>query len=148
MSRKYPKIVSHLVTHHKAWIIGSAANPDNIDPRDYDVLVPYEHWQFAALQIPLDAKPNTFGGWKFKDGEKEIDVFPGAVSWIFENHLVRYAYHPFSDTRIIKDEPIENKTQEVINWFVSEIECRIEHGANSNGHLEGIRALLKEKYAV
>ena len=28
--------------------------------------------------------------------------------------------------------------------IISEIDCRIEHGADSNGHLEGIRDLFKE----
>jgi len=30
------------------------------------------------------------------------------------------------------------------NSILSEIDCRIEHGADSNGHLEAIRSLFKE----
>lgn len=29
--------------------------------------------------------------------------------------------------------------------ILTEIDCRIEHGAESNGHLEGIRNLFKNK---
>ena len=29
--------------------------------------------------------------------------------------------------------------------ILNEIDCRIEHGAESNGHLEGIRNLFKNK---
>lgn len=28
--------------------------------------------------------------------------------------------------------------------ILNEIDCRIEHGADSNGHLEGIRSLFKD----
>ena len=31
------------------------------------------------------------------------------------------------------------------NSILNEIDCRIEHGAESNGHLEGIRNLFKNK---
>ena len=31
------------------------------------------------------------------------------------------------------------------NSILTEIDCRIEHGAESNGHLEGIRNLFKNK---
>lgn len=30
------------------------------------------------------------------------------------------------------------------NSIITEIDCRIEHGAESNGHLEAIRSLFKE----
>ena len=30
------------------------------------------------------------------------------------------------------------------NSILTEIDCRIEHGAESNGHLEAIRSLFKE----
>jgi uncharacterized coiled-coil DUF342 family protein len=30
------------------------------------------------------------------------------------------------------------------NFILTEIDCRIEHGAESNGHLEAIRSLFKE----
>ena len=30
------------------------------------------------------------------------------------------------------------------NSILTEIDCRIEHGADSNGHLEAIRSLFKE----
>ena len=34
------------------------------------------------------------------------------------------------------------------NSILTEIDCRIEHGAESNGHLEAIRSLFKENTDV
>ena len=34
------------------------------------------------------------------------------------------------------------------NSILTEIDCRIEHGAESNGHLEAIRSLFKENTEV
>ena len=62
--RKYPALVSKLTTLFDGWIVGSAANPENVHPRDYDVLIPFSQWQLASALIPTDATPNTFGGWK------------------------------------------------------------------------------------
>lgn len=57
-----PKLVLDLVYAHSAWIVGSAANPDNKEPRDYDIIVPFSEWNKACMLIPMDAKVNHFGG--------------------------------------------------------------------------------------
>lgn len=91
------------VTHNfDAWIVGSAADPDNADPRDYDVLVPFYMWHSATCMVPPDAKPNSFGGWKFTDVQtrKEIDVWPGDLSRLAQRPAFKFAYHPKTGTRI------------------------------------------------
>ena len=45
-------------------------------------------------------------------------------------------------------ERLQNERDEArqrTNSILTEIDCRIEHGAESNGHLEGIRNLFKNK---
>ncbi len=37
-----------------------------------------------------------------------------------------------------------NEARQRTNSILTEIDCRIEHGAESNGHLEAIRSLFKE----
>lgn len=101
------KHLSRIVTKFSifdAWIVGSAAAPDcNYETvRDIDVLVPFSHWKEAALLIPPDAKPNTFGGWKFVSDGKEIDVWPGELGWVMSNAAAKWALHLKSGTRITK----------------------------------------------
>ena len=77
-----PRIV-YLMCVHGALIVGSYAKKlmgEDIETNDYDLLVPLEHWQTIALIIPEDAKPNKFGGWRFKDDkDNEIDVWPDTM---------------------------------------------------------------------
>lgn len=97
-----PSLVCKLTYAHEAWIIGSAAKPDcdHTTVRDYDILVPFSNWQKAAMLIPDNAVPNTFGGWKCQSEGREVDVFPGELSWLFTNDLAKYAFHPRSGKRI------------------------------------------------
>ena len=67
-----------------ALIAGSLAKKmcgdEDIEPGDYDLLVPLERWQTIALLIPENAKPNKFGGWRFyTDKNEEVDVWPDTV---------------------------------------------------------------------
>lgn len=50
--------------------------------------------------MPDNAVPNTFGGWKCQSEGREVDVFPGELSWLFTNDLAKYAFHPRSGKRI------------------------------------------------
>lgn len=69
---------------HGALIVGSFAKhltgEKDIEPNDFDLLVPLENWQTIALLIPEDARPNKFGGWRFMvdnhGTEVEVDVWP------------------------------------------------------------------------
>lgn len=100
--RNLPKLVSKITHAHDAWVVGSAANPKNISPRDYDILVPFREWQRAASLIPINAKPNTFGGFKCKSEGYEIDIWPGDLDWILQRPKTIFVWHPLSDTRFVK----------------------------------------------
>lgn len=78
-----------------ALIAGSKAKQlmdEDIEANDYDLLVPLEHWQKVALLIPQDAKPNKFGGWRFKDDkDNEIDVWVDTVQNYLQNCKTKYS---------------------------------------------------------
>jgi hypothetical protein len=102
MATPYPKLVASLTHMHDAWVVGSAADPGNEKPRDWDVMVPFSQWNAASQLIPKDAKPNTFGGWKVKTEEgDEIDVWPGELGVLMQNAKARYAWHVRTGTRLL-----------------------------------------------
>lgn len=103
MSHSMPKLVCDLTNSHDAWIVGSAADPSNTSPRDFDIQVPYSQWGPASKLIPMDAKPNTFGGWKCISEGVEVDVWPGELGWLMQHPKAKFAYHPRSGTRLRKD---------------------------------------------
>ena len=102
MSSTLPKLVIALTHNHDAWIVGSAADPDNLSPRDYDVIVPHYEWGKAAHLVPKTAQVNSFGGWKVCDGGVSIDIWPGDLGWLLQRPKCRFAWHPASGTRIKK----------------------------------------------
>ena len=97
-----PALVYKLAYAHEAWIVGSSAEPncDLLTVRDFDLLVPFSHWQQAAMLIGREAKPNTFGGWKCKCEGREVDVWPGDLAWLMTNKRARWAWHPRTNTRL------------------------------------------------
>ncbi len=103
MSSLYPDVVTKLGYNCDAWLVGSAADPANNTPRDYDILVPFYMWHIACLCIPKDATPNSFGGWKFVEKGVQFDLWPGELSWLAQQNKFKYAYHIKSNTRIIKE---------------------------------------------
>lgn len=100
--RGLPAIVKKLTHGFDAWVVGSAADPNNDDPKDYDVQVPFSTWGQACLLIPKDAKPNSFGGFRFEDDGMSIDVWPGELGWIFQRPACKWAWHPASGIFITK----------------------------------------------
>lgn len=94
-----PRAVLALTHNHDAWIVGGAANPDNANPRDWDVIVPHYEWGKAAHLIPLDATVNSFGGWKFTQNSQVVDVWPGDLGWILQRPKLVWAFHPASGRR-------------------------------------------------
>lgn len=108
--RQVPQIVAQLTHGFEAWVVGSAARKDTdlSKVRDFDILVPFSQWVGAAMLIPADAKPNTFGGWKFNtvmNGYQiVIDVWPGDLGWLMCNDMAKAAWHPRSGARLVKVE--------------------------------------------
>ena len=99
MSHQNPPLVEKLCHFHEAWIVGSAADPTNTDPRDYDVLVPLSKWQDAAGLIPSNATINTFGGFKCIEEGIEIDVWPGELSWLMSRPKTQWIWSPKTGAR-------------------------------------------------
>jgi len=102
MSSKYSPLITKLINNHDAWIFGSAADPENINPRDYDIFIPVNEWHTACLLIPSDFKINTLGGFKIIDDNKEVDIFTGNFNEFITRNFFKYAFHPKTNIRIIR----------------------------------------------
>lgn len=107
MARTLPELVNKLCYAHSAWIVGGAVISDT--PKDYDIAVPLLHWREAAMLIPRDAKPNSFGGWKCISEGKEIDVWPADLGDLMTNKMVKDLWHPQSDARFTRTNPESHK---------------------------------------
>lgn len=101
--RSIPKLVAKLSHYHEAWVVGSAADPNNKKPRDWDVLVPFSKWQDASGLIPENAKVNSFGGFKCVEDDVEIDVWCGELSWIIQIPKCKYIWNPKTGVRFTKN---------------------------------------------
>lgn len=100
LARSIPRFVTSVCANFGAWVVGSAADPANHSPRDWDVVVPFSRWNDMAHLIPLSATPNKFGGWKFKDDdENEIDVWPGEVAWLMFQPRIQRLWNPHLNRR-------------------------------------------------
>lgn len=99
MSHFLPELVSKLCVGHDGWIVGSGADPENKNPRDFDVIVPFKNWNEAGFLIPSYAKRNTFGGWKCISEDREVDVWPGDLSCVMKAAKSIYLWHPYSGIR-------------------------------------------------
>lgn len=102
MSHKFDPMVSVFTTKFGGWIVGSAAAPGAIKPRDVDIIIPLSQWAKASLVIPKHARPNTFGGWKFVSNGVEIDVWPGELSDVMSSSMTRYVYQPHLGIRYMR----------------------------------------------
>lgn len=101
---QFPKLVANLVMQHNAWIVGSAADPeqDLSKVRDWDVIVPFSNWLTASGLIPQDAKPNRFGGWRCQSEGQEVDVWPDDIAMILNASKSKFAWHPRSGARWVR----------------------------------------------
>lgn len=102
MASSQPKLVLALTYSHDAWVVGSGADPDHENPRDWDIIVPYSEWQKACSLIPMDAVPNHFGGWKCISEGVEVDVWPGDLGWIMQRPKLKFVWHMASGVRFKK----------------------------------------------
>ena len=73
-----------LIVGSRALVLSGALSEKDANPKDYDLLVPYEKWQHVSTLIPENATLNKFGGWRFEtlnhDGELvEVDVWPSTI---------------------------------------------------------------------
>lgn len=98
MARVLPDLAAKLCYGASSgWIVGGAAR--DINPKDYDIVIPLTTWKHACLLIPRDAVVNAFGGWKCLSEGKEIDVWPSDIGELMTNKMVTHLWHPQSDAR-------------------------------------------------
>ena len=98
--KELPTSVKQFVQHYNAWITGTAADPnvnsiDDID--DIDVIIPFREWNKATGLIPDDAKKNKYGGWKYKDGNIFVDVWPNDLNSHMLSVMPKYLWQPRYD---------------------------------------------------
>lgn len=106
--KRMPRLVRMITTQYDAWIVGGGADPDQKNPKDWDVVVSYVDWQKVCLLIPKDAKLSLFGGFKFISDGMEVDVWMGDIGSVMTCHKCKYAYQPKYDI-LLKKIPSRNK---------------------------------------
>lgn len=101
-----PKLAITLTYYYNAWIVGSAAKRgvDIATLKDIDIIVPFENWQDAAMHIPRNASPNTFGGWKCNEDQVTYDIWPGDLGILFNFSQTKYAWSPKNSIYLVKEE--------------------------------------------
>ena len=97
---KYPELVTKLTTLCSGWLVGSSANPNETEPRDYDVYIPIKYWLEASNYIPKDAKINRMGGFKCVSDGIEVDVWTGDMNNFLASNYFNFAYQPKTGVRI------------------------------------------------
>ena len=97
---KYPELVTKLTTLCSGWLVGSSANPNETEPRDYDVYIPIKYWLEASNYIPKDAKINRMGGFKCISDGVEVDVWTGDMNDFLASNYFNFAFQPKTGVRI------------------------------------------------
>jgi hypothetical protein len=80
------------------WIVGGSTDflsgLSDIKPKDIDIVIPHDKWGQAS-KLLFGATANSFGGFKIKDGEYEIDVWMDDVARLFTQNGENFkAYQP------------------------------------------------------
>lgn len=103
---RLPKRIYAIVCKHNVWLVGSAVTKD--DAKDVDLLVSFRDWPEVAIHIPPDAKPNTFGGFKWKEDNISIDMWPGDLSDLAASYMFKAAHNFKSGVTVIAANRHEN----------------------------------------
>lgn len=77
---RMPESVFKICYYHSGVLLGGSVDyvigkSDEI-PKDYDVVVPLDCWKDAVVEIPKGATINSFGGFKYQEGDVKVDVWP------------------------------------------------------------------------
>ncbi len=99
-----PHSVKYMVQHYDAWIVGSAAQPSSniLQVNDVDVIISFSQWNKVTGLIPLDAKKNKYGGWKYSEEGIEIDVWPDELNNFMNSAIPQYLWQPRYNIRYKK----------------------------------------------
>ncbi len=105
MSKGHPSLVTKLTNLCDAWIIGSAADPNNKEPRDYDIWIPVNNWRVACNIVGniKDIKLNTLGGFKVISDGKEVDIWTCEMEVMLKSSFFKFAHHPNSGIYIKRE---------------------------------------------
>ncbi len=74
-----------------------------------------------------------------------IKIEREAIEVTYSEDDVNSFYSPTRANPIILEAltQVRDAQEKRINWITNEIKCRIDHGAESNGHLEGLLKLIE-----
>lgn len=106
INRVMPPKIHSLVYTYDVWILGSSAYTFETEELakgyhpDIDIMVPFSLWREAALHVPGDAVPNSFGGWKWTSNGVFVDMWPDELSRLVVMSAFKIAWHPLSNKRI------------------------------------------------
>lgn len=95
-----PRLIIGICRLTHSWIVGSSADPSNPNPNDIDIIVPLYEWHKVASFVPETARPNKMGGWRFHTEGVEIDIWPGDVSVLMAEGIVKFAFCPATNIRV------------------------------------------------
>lgn len=104
-NKKFPELVTKLITFCDAWIVGGAAFEDK--PKDYDIFVPFKFWQLASSYIPKNSKINRMGGFKCLSDGEEVDAWTGDMNDFCKAIIFLSCYQPKYGI-LIKRENVES----------------------------------------
>jgi len=80
-----PPVARTLCFNHDGWVVGSTAayliGINNEIQRDLDILIPFYEWGNACKIVPAGTPANSFGGFKLKSDDVEIDLWAGDIGW-------------------------------------------------------------------
>ena len=111
---KLPLLVNKLTQVYDGWVVGSAADPTNSSPRDWDIvltLTNYLMFSHSVMDLMREQKvlvtPNQFGGWKVHEfisegNTLEVDVWADTLENLLARKVLKYIWHPKSGVRWIK----------------------------------------------
>jgi hypothetical protein len=100
-----PISVKHMVQNYNAWIVGSAADPSSTikQVKDIDVIISFSLWNKVVGLIPENATKNNYGGWKYGDNGKIIDVWPDELNHFMSSDMPKYLWQPRYNIRYVKN---------------------------------------------
>lgn len=107
--KRLPRLARLILSQYNAWLVGSAADPNNHNPKDFDIVVSWEDWKHVAMLIPKGTNTTLtiFGGLKCISDGQTVDIWPGNVGDIMLSAKAKYAMNPQLGI-LLEKKPVEN----------------------------------------
>lgn len=90
----FPRGIVRLLESAPVWVLGSAADPDNPNPKDVDIVVPPAHWKAVALHFPKTVETNKHGGLRFEIEGVQVDIIASSFEEMMAKGVSPYVYCP------------------------------------------------------